>query len=70
MTLLFKMERTLVTFSLALILKVRVPDIQTQKGTWYHKTFERLEKQKFTCELFDYLIAWGPISYYWRHKKR
>ena len=33
MTLLFKMQRTLVTFSLTLMLKVRVPDMQTQKGT-------------------------------------
>ena len=50
-----------------------VPDIQTQKGTWYHKTLkypERLEKQKFSCELFESLNAQGPISYYWRHKKR
>ena len=31
--MLFKMWRTLVTFSLTSILKVKVPDIQTWNGT-------------------------------------
>ena len=44
MSLLFKMQKTLVTFSLTLILKVRILDIpkfrETRKGTYYHKTLE------------------------------
>ena len=42
------MEKALVNFSFALMLKVRVPDIQTQKGTWYHKTFEKRGKIRKT----------------------
>ena len=56
MTLLFKMLRTLVTFSLTSILKLRVPDIHTWKGTCHHKTFEKcwkFRKIKFTCELLE-----------------
>ena len=30
---------------------------------------DRLEKQKFTCELFDYLSVHGPSFYHWRHEK-
>ena len=37
MPLLFKMQKTLVTFSLSLMLKVKILDI-------YPKTFEKLEK--------------------------
>ena len=44
MTLLFNLQRTLVTFSLLLMLKVRVSDIQTQKGTCYRKTFKKRQK--------------------------
>ena len=33
MILSFKIQKTLVTFNLTFMLKVRVPDIQTWKGT-------------------------------------
>ena len=65
------MQRTLVTFSLTLLLKVSVPDIQTRKGTYLTKllrTAERLGKQKFACELLDYLNAQEPIFHHRRHE--
>ena len=44
MSFIFNMHKTQVTFSLTLILKVRILDIpnfqETSKGTWYHKMFE------------------------------
>ena len=44
MSLVFKIQKALVTFNFTLVLKMRIPDIEnfweTQKGTWYHKTFE------------------------------
>ena len=44
MPLVFKIQKALVTFNFTLVLKMRIPDIEnfweTQKGTWYHKTFE------------------------------
>ena len=46
MTLLFKMQRTLVTFSLPFMLKVRVSDIQMGKGALYHKIFEECGKTR------------------------
>ena len=73
MSLLYKIQRTLVTFSLTLMLKDRVPDIQTWKGTWYQKFLrnaERLEKCKLPCELFDYLNAKGFIFDHGRHGKK
>ena len=72
MSLLYKIQRTLVTFSLTLMLKDRVPDIQTWKGTWYHKTFEKrgkIRKMQIAI-LFDYLNAKGPIFDLGRHGKK
>ena len=46
MTLFFKMERTLVTFSLTSMLKLRVAVIQMRKGTLYHKIFEKCKLEK------------------------
>ena len=46
MTLFLKMERTLVTFSLTSMLKLRVAVIQMRKGTLYHKTFEKCKLEK------------------------
>ena len=46
MTLLFKMQRTLVTFSLPFMLKVRVSDIQMGEGALYHKIFEECGKTR------------------------
>ena len=46
MSLLFKMQKTQITFSLALILKARIfQNFQDmQKGTWHHKTLEECEE--------------------------
>ena len=57
MTLLFKMQNALVTFSLTLMLQVRVLVI-----TKLLRNVERLEK--FTCELFDHLHAQGPTFHH------
>ena len=46
MKLLFKMQTILVTFSLTLMLKVRVPDIQMWEGTWYDQASEKCVKIK------------------------
>ena len=66
MPLPFKMQKTLVTFSLTLMLKVRIPDIpkllRNAKGYILDKLLRnmmRLEK-KFTHELFDYLHVHRP----------
>ena len=71
MPLPFKMQKTLVTFSLTLILKVRIPDIpkllRNAKGYILDKLLRnmmRLEK-KITHELFDYLHVHRP----WTWKK-
>ena len=69
MPLQFTMQRALVTFSCALIIKVRVLDIpklsRNVKGYILDiakllRNAERIEKQKFTCELFDYLHVHRP----------
>ena len=76
MSLLFKMQKTLITFSLTLILKLRIPDIpkllRNAKGYLYHKTFEeRGEIRKIKIHLlFDYLHIHGPSFHHWRHDKK
>ena len=57
MPLLVKMQETLVTVSLVLILKVRILGIpnfrETQKDTWYYKTFdERREIRKIKIHMW------------------
>ena len=57
MPLLFKMQETLVTVSLVLILKVRILGIpnfrETRKDTWYYKTFdERREIRKIKIHMW------------------
>ena len=48
MSLLFKMQKSLITFSRALTLEVRIFDTwcsnfrETRKDAWYHKNFEEL----------------------------
>ena len=44
MTLLFTMQKTLVNFSLTLMLKARVHDIQTLKGTYITKLSRNAER--------------------------
>ena len=57
MPLLVKMQETLVTVSLVLILKVRILGIpnfrETRKDTWYYKTFdERREIRKIKIHMW------------------
>ena len=55
------MQKTLVTFNLALILQVGILDISKLLRNVLLRNAERLEKKKkITCELFDYLHVHGP----------
>ena len=65
MPLLFKMQKTLVTFSLILILKVRILGIpklsRNVKGYLYHKTFkERGEIRKRKIHMWPF---WLPVMF-------
>ena len=54
------MQKTLVTFNLALILQVGILDISKLLRNVLLRNAERLEKKKITCVLFDYLHVHGP----------
>ena len=72
MSLLFKIQKTLVTFSLALILEKRIIDIKklSRKTKGYLikllRNAEGSEKWKFKCVLFDRLHVHEP----WTWKKK
>ena len=70
MTLLFKTQMSLVTFSL--MLKVKVPDIQMRKDTWYHKTFEKHRKiRKIKIHMWTAsLNTQEPFFHHWRHENK
>ena len=77
MSLLFKMHKTLVTFSLILILKLRSGYLifqnfrETQNGTWYHKTFkERGEIRKIKIHMWNvWLLTCSLWLWTWKKDK-